>query len=1031
MRFSGLKRWTMLTGLLVSTLFFINAVHAAGLNDTGITTCSNADTNGLPCPVADFPGQDAEFGSNGFDFTKLDAAGNDLPASATDHTCVRDNVTGLIWQVNISDSTYTFDETAGYVNNVNATGLCGFNDWRMPNPKELLGIADQSIVYPDPTIDTNYFPNTASDWFWSGFPYADNSYSAWYVHFGIGSANFNNRDNGYHVRLVRGGQSFDSFVNNEDGIVTQSSTGLMWAKCSEGQTGTNCTGDAITMNWSTALTAANNSNRGGYDDWRLPNTKELQALVDYSRYLPAIDTNYFPNTPSSWFWSSSPFPYVSNYALGVNFDDGDTNNANRHDSNNPVRLVRGGQSFDSFALTVNKTGSGAGVVKSGDGKINCGSNCSSDFESGSSIILTATPDTSSGSTFSGWSGACTNKTGTCTVTMSAAQTVTATFTATHAAGLNDTGITTCSNADTNGLPCPVADFPGQDAEFGSNGFDFTKLDAAGNDLPASATDHTCVRDNVTGLIWQVKISDSTFTFDQATGYVNNVNATGLCGFKDWRMPDIKELMGIADHGEILPAIDTNYFPNTPGDLFWSGSPDARDSDYAWSVYFGHVDANNGVIRDECHFVRLVRGGQSFNSFVDNEDGTVTQSNTGLMWAKCSEGQTGIGCVGDATAMDWSSALTAANNSRLGDHNDWRLPNAKELQALADYSRYSPAIDTSYFPNTPNLWFWSGSPDADYSVNVFPWYVDFYYGYASNDDRSNGNHVRLVRGALPNFFDLSVNKTGSGAGVVKSSDGKINCGSNCSSDFESGSSIILTATPDTSSGSIFSGWSGACTNKTGTCTVNMSAAQTVTANFNLLPSYKLSISKNGNGAVTSSPAGINCGTACSKQFTSGTAVTLTAKADTGGTFSKWTGCTPIATNPLQCTFTLTSNKTVTAAFNNGALGDLKITAIALTPASPAANSIFTAKITVKNQGTVTATGGYLDVWAHQTAVQTCGAQAEWIEIGSLAAGASKTLTVSLRSKGTGTKTLRAFVDSWCQTPEADETNNQLTKTYTVK
>ncbi len=601
--------------------------------------------------------------------------------------------------------------------------------------------------------------------------------------------------------------------------------------------------------------------------------------------------------------------------------------------------------------------------------------------------------------------------------------------AVDAAGLNDTGITTCSNADTNGLPCPVAGFPGQDAEFGTNGFDFTKLDAAGNDLPATATNHTCVRDNVTGLIWQVKLSGSTYTFDETTDYVKNVNATSLCGFNNWRMPDPKELLGIIDHSRYLPASDTNYFPNTTGSWFWSGSPNADNSDYAWYVNFYDGYADYGY-RHEYQLVRLVRGEQSFDTFVDNADGTVTQSNTGLMWAKCSEGQNSTNCTSDATMMDWSAALTAANNSNLGGYNDWRLPNVKELQALVDYSRYSPAIDTNYFPNTPSSWFWSGSP---YALNAnSAWGMYFVNGSAKYDFRYSNGHVRLVRGGQSfDSFALTVNKTGNGVGLVKSGDDKINCGSNCSSDFESGSSIILTAIPDTSSGSTFSGWSGACTNKTGDCTVTMSAAQSVTANFNLLPSYKLSITKSGNGAVTSSPTGINCGTACSKQFISGTTVTLTAKADTGGTFSKWTGCTPIATNPLQCTVTLTSNKTVTAAFNNGALGDLKITAIALTPASPAANSIFTAKITVKNQGKVTANGGYLDVWAHQPTVQTCGAQGDWIEIGQLAAGATKTLTVKLRSKGTGTKTLRAFVDSWCQTPEADEANNQLTKTYTVK
>ncbi|WP_200153020.1 DUF1566 domain-containing protein [Chromatium okenii] len=602
--------------------------------------------------------------------------------------------------------------------------------------------------------------------------------------------------------------------------------------------------------------------------------------------------------------------------------------------------------------------------------------------------------------------------------------------ATHAAGLNDTGITTCSNATQNGLSCPVADFPGQDAEFGTNGFDFTKLDAAGNDLPATATDHTCVRDNVTGLIWQVKLSDSTFTFDETAGYVTSVNSTSLCGFKDWRMPDIKELMGIADYSRHYPAIDTNYFPDKPYSWFWSGSPHADLSNYAWYVHFnvGYADGNARYYNGS---VRLVRGGQSFDTFVDNADGTVTQSNTGLMWAKCSEGQSGTNCTGDAKKMNWSAALTAANNSNLGGYNDWRLPNFKELQALVDYSRYNPAIDTTQFPNTPGSWFWSGSPDA-FNSN-YAWGVHFGYGFANDDYRSNDVHVRLVRGgqSFDPFDSLNVNKTGSGSGSVSSNPAGINCGAICAADFNRGSEITLIAAPDANS--TFGGWSGACTNKTGDCTVIMSEAQTVTATFTAKPiTYSLSVSKVGDGLVKSDPAGINCGTTCSKQFISGTAVTLTAKADTGAIFSKWTGCTPIATNALQCAITLTGNKTVTAVFGTGGMADIKVTAIALTPTSPAANSTFSAKITVKNQGTATANGGYLDVWANQSAEQICGAFGEqWIEIGSLAAGASKTLTVKLRSMGAGTKTLRAFVDSWCQLPEADETNNQMTKKYTVK
>ncbi|PQJ95729.1 DUF1566 domain-containing protein [Chromatium okenii] len=598
------------------------------------------------------------------------------------------------------------------------------------------------------------------------------------------------------------------------------------------------------------------------------------------------------------------------------------------------------------------------------------------------------------------------------------------------AGLNDTGITTCANAAQNGLPCPVAVFPGQDAEFGSNGFDFTKLDGSGNELPADATDHICVRDNVTRLIWQASISDTSYTFNQAADYVANANAAWLCGFNDWRLPDVKELTGIVNYSRIdsTTTIDADAFPNTPNAWFWSGFAVVGSSDYAWFVNF-YDGGVSDYYRDSALQVRLVRGGQSFNSFVDNGNDTVTQLNTGLMWAKCSEGQTGSDCAGEATGMVWSEALNAANNSHLGGYSDWRLPNVKELQALADYSFSNPVIDTSYFPNTPNSWFWSSSSYANYSG--YAWNIDFGIGNIYNSYQYSFNNVRLVRGGQSanafEFFDLTVNKTGNGAGIVTSSPAGMSCGTTCVERLRSGKSIILTATPD--SNSSFSGWSGACTNKTGNCIVKMSAAQTVTAKFTILPNYTLSINKSGNGSVISSPAGISCGTNCSKAFTSGTAVTLIAKPDTGAIFSNWTDCNPLNANSKQCQIILTSNKTVTAVFGTA---DIKVTAIALTPTSPAANSMVSAAITVKNEGTVNANAGYLDVWSNQPTAQTCGTFGEqWIEIGSIAAGATKTLRVNLQVKDIGNKTIRAFADSWCQTPESKETNNQMTKSYTVK
>ena len=113
------------------------------------------------------------------------------------------------------------------------------------------------------------------------------------------------------------------------------------------------------------------------------------------------------------------------------------------------------------------------------------------------------------------------------------------------------------------------------------------------------------------------------------------------------------------------------------------------------------------------------------------------------------------------------------------------------------------------------------------------------------------------------------------------------------------------------GSSFAGWSGACTG-TGACQVTMSAAQSVTATFNLNP-YTLTVTKagTGSGTVTSSPAGISCGTDCSEPYSSGTVVTLTAAATAGSSFAGWSGA---CTGTGACQVTMSAAQAVTATFN---------------------------------------------------------------------------------------------------------------------
>jgi hypothetical protein len=138
-----------------------------------------------------------------------------------------------------------------------------------------------------------------------------------------------------------------------------------------------------------------------------------------------------------------------------------------------------------------------------------------------------------------------------------------------------------------------------------------------------------------------------------------------------------------------------------------------------------------------------------SQLIDNGNGTVTDSKTGLMWKQCLEGLSGIACAtGTATTFTWQQALqqpgTVNSDSGFADYTDWRLPNIKELRSIVEEQCYSPAINATYFPNTPDLQVWSGSPNADHSD--YAWFVPFSNGNSYANLRSKNFAVRLVRNA---------------------------------------------------------------------------------------------------------------------------------------------------------------------------------------------------------------------------------------------------------------------------------------------
>lgn len=146
-----------------------------------------------------------------------------------------------------------------------------------------------------------------------------------------------------------------------------------------------------------------------------------------------------------------------------------------------------------------------------------------------------------------------------------------------------------------------------------------------------------------------------------------------------------------------------------------------------------------------------------NQFIDNGNGTVTDTGTGLMWKRCAENQVwdGSNCkdilypkpneippiyLDWMSAIEWAQSVNSGTGGRNLGYTDWRVPNIKELNSIVEDQCYGPSINSNVFPNSP--WgFWSASPDGGTSA----WRVNFYYGDAETKSKNDGyTNVRLVR-----------------------------------------------------------------------------------------------------------------------------------------------------------------------------------------------------------------------------------------------------------------------------------------------
>ncbi|MCL2830529.1 MAG: DUF1566 domain-containing protein [Betaproteobacteria bacterium] len=381
--------------LLSAFLFVFPAMPLSGvaqtalpLNDTGMTQCSDGagwvDCASVSADSGNYPRQDGRFGRDnaiaarataktgagaaGFDYTKIcnngaqegeagcKAASRNLPGrNPDDWGCNRDNLTGLLWRVEPEEQTDWFRATdAGYppVIIARAIRLCGSDAWRLPERRELISLVHNGRNQA-PYIDTTYFPGTPRDGlpalFWANREFSENW--AWYVYFGFGGSGFRDKADAASVRLVSGSRTKAPLSANGDGTVLDSATGLLWDRCTFGQTGSDCDGTPLAASWQEALAASVEANRSrykGHNDWRLPNKNELESLIDLSRKGMFIDTQFFPKTPDTYFWSSTPTTahdapgaWITLFSIGsIGIDD--------PNARNTLRLVRGGSNDASF-----------------------------------------------------------------------------------------------------------------------------------------------------------------------------------------------------------------------------------------------------------------------------------------------------------------------------------------------------------------------------------------------------------------------------------------------------------------------------------------------------------------------------------------------------------------------------------------------------------------------------------------------------------------------------------------------------------
>ncbi len=315
--------------------------------DTMQDTCYGTDGTAIDCPNINDPlyGQDAQYSQTAMSYTD------------NENRTVSDNITGLVWQQSPDNARLQFAEAEAYCESLN---LGGRTDWRVPTIQELYSLADfrGELLKPEqgsptPYIDTSVFdfqyprpPMVFAGQYWSstlyvkgpiingknqgafGFNFADGHIKAYGTgldfftgdeasNSGLANGPADGKAPGNYVRCVSGNENttygLNEFVDNSDGTISDKATGLDWQQSDDGKR----------RDWADALAYCESLDLAGQQDWRLPDSKELQSIVDYDKPdIPAIDESLFGITQDSEtldYWTSTTFGDIKSHANVIVF----------------------------------------------------------------------------------------------------------------------------------------------------------------------------------------------------------------------------------------------------------------------------------------------------------------------------------------------------------------------------------------------------------------------------------------------------------------------------------------------------------------------------------------------------------------------------------------------------------------------------------------------------------------------------------------------------------------------------------------